>query len=108
MKAADLRKQMAAENGWPEGSTRAAISNCIKKGYIERLDPGYWCHATMTKEDMGGYEIRAVLKRVFDSSPAKFFASFVDNTDLTLEDFRAIRKYLEAKEMEQKDAKEKE
>ena len=105
MKAADLRKQMAAENGWPEGSTRAAISNCIKKGYIERIDPGYWCHASVSKEEVGGDEIRGVLRRIFDNSPTKFFAYFADNAELTLEDCREIRKCLEL--MEQKGMQEK-
>ena len=45
-----IAKLLTEELGWNVNTTYTLIKRCIKKGAIERSDPGFMCHALVPKE----------------------------------------------------------
>ena len=48
--ARHIAQVLAEEVGWNVNTTYTLIKRCIKKGAIERTDPGFLCHALIGKE----------------------------------------------------------
>lgn len=90
--------EMLEEKGWNPNTVYATVKRCIKKGFLERIDPGYWCHAVLTRELYQKVGTEELIHERFRGSATKFFASFVDDDEyLTLEDLIEIRTFLEKK-----------
>lgn len=95
--------ELLAEKGWNPNTVYATIKRCIDKGFLKRLDPGYWCHAALTRELFQKIGTDELIEQRFDGSATKFFASFIDtNVRLTLEDYIELRELLDKRIKEEK------
>lgn len=63
--------------GWSPSTTYTLISRCIKKGAIERCEPGYKCHALVSRESIQDAETDEFINRMFEGSADKLFAALV-------------------------------
>lgn len=109
MQAVEIRSALEKDTGWIEGTTRSIILNCIKKGYIRREDPGYWCYPIVTKEEIGKREVKEAIKRFFNGSKKSFLASFFDGEDakkLTPEEYNSLRDLIDRWGEEEEDGQE--
>lgn len=79
------------EVGWNVNTTYTLIKRCIKKGAIERTDPGFLCHALVPKEAVQRMETNALIDRIYDGSADKLFAALLDRKKLTSEQIRRLR-----------------
>ena len=59
------------------------IKRCIKKGAIERSEPGFMCHALVPKEDVQEAETNELINKVYDGSADKLFAALLGRKKLT-------------------------
>ena len=95
--------ELLAEKGWNPNTTYATVKRCIDKGFIKRIDPGYWCHAILTRELFQKIGTDELIDQRFGGSATKFFASFIDtNVRLTLEDYIELRELLDKRIKEEK------
>ena len=56
-----IAKLLTEELGWNVNTTYTLIKRCIKKGAIERSDPGFMCHALVPKEEVQEAETNNLL-----------------------------------------------
>ena len=54
------------EIGWSKTTTYTVIKKCIEKGIIEKRDPGYICHASVSKSEVQSFETNELIERIFD------------------------------------------
>ena len=47
--AKEIARQLTNELGWNVNTTYTLIKRCMKKGAIERSEPGFLCHALIPK-----------------------------------------------------------
>ena len=72
MKAAQICKILQEETGWNQNTTYTIIKRCMAKGYVERQNPGFWCHPIVGWHQAVEYEIRNLINRFFDGKEKEF------------------------------------
>ena len=82
---------LEAEVGWNVNTTYTLIKRCMKKGAIQRTDPGFQCHALIPKEAVQAAETDELVGKLFDGSVDKLFASLLGRKKLTAEQIRQLR-----------------
>ena len=92
-------KQVAliAENtiGWNKNTTYTVIKKCIDKGAIERREPNFICHATITKQQAQKEEADTLVEKVFGGSAELLFASILSDRSLSKEELARLKALVE-------------
>lgn len=82
---------LEAEVGWNVNTTYTLIKRCVKKGAIERTDPGFLCRALIGKTEVQEAETDELVGKLFDGSVDKLFASLVGRKKLAAEQLQRLR-----------------
>lgn len=77
--------------GWNVNTTYTLIKRCIAKGAIERTEPGFLCHALVSKQQVQEEETQELIDKVFDGSADKLFAALVGGKRVSAEQLQKLR-----------------
>ena len=80
-----------AEVGWNVNTTYTLIKRCIAKNAIERIEPGFLCHALVSKQQVQEEETQELIDKVFDGSADKLFAALVGGKRVSAEQLQKLR-----------------
>lgn len=81
-----------AENvGWNVNTTYTLIKRCIKKGAIQRQDPGFLCHALIPKEEVQEAETNELINKIYDGSADKLFAALLGRKKLSADQIEKLK-----------------
>lgn len=97
-----IAEEMERKLGWNVNATYTLIKRCIRKGAIERREPGFVCHALVSLDSIRKAETEKLLDRVFDGSVELLFSSLVGSGRLSGREAERLRKRLE--DLEQEDS----
>lgn len=75
--AKQISQLLSEEIGWNKNTTYTVIKKCVEKGVIERIDPGFHCHALVSLEQVRQAEADELVDKLFEGSPAQLFASLL-------------------------------
>ena len=89
--AKEIAKVLTAELGWNVNTTYTLIKRCIAKGAIERTEPGFLCHALVSKQQVQEEETQELIDKVFDGSADKLFAALVGGKRVSAEQLQKLR-----------------
>ncbi|AOT72006.1 BlaI/MecI/CopY family transcriptional regulator [Geosporobacter ferrireducens] len=81
--AGQLALILKEETGWNRNTTYTVIKKCIDKGAIERLEPNFICKALISKEEVQEQETTELINKMFEGSPERFFATYINEKNLT-------------------------
>lgn len=81
--------------GWIKTTTYTIIKKCIQKGVIQRIDPGFICHALIDKKDVQQYETNALISKLYDSAPDQLIASLLSQQKISPEKIEKLMKMIE-------------
>ena len=85
--------------GWNKNTTYTVIKKCIEKGAIQREEPGFICHALITRDEVAQHETEQLIDKMFGGSSELFFSSFLRNKGISEEEAERLSKMIkEAKE----------
>lgn len=90
-KISDILKE---EIGWNMNTTYTLIKRCIKKGFIERREPHFVCHALYSKESIQQCEITDLIDKIFDGSKNLLFASLLNTEKISGEDIEYLKELI--------------
>ncbi len=93
--AGQIAKILKEKIDWNRNTTYTVIKKCIKKGIIERHEPNFICKAVIKKEEVQQYETLQLIDKMFDGSSTKFFAAFLDHSNLSNEEIANLKKLVE-------------
>ena len=79
------------ETGWNKNTTYTLIKRCIKKGAIERFEPGFLCHALIPKEEVQEAETDELINKIYDGSVDKLFAALLSRKKLSAQQIERLR-----------------
>ena len=77
--------------GWNVNTTYTLIKRCIAKGAVERTEPGFLCHALVSKQQVQEEETQELIDKVFDGSADKLFAALVGGKRVSAEQLQKLR-----------------
>ena len=69
--AREIARVLTDELGWNVNTTYTLIKRCMKKGAIERSEPGFFCHALIPKSAVQEAETDELINKVYDGSADK-------------------------------------
>ena len=96
-----LAEEMERSLGWNVNATYTIIKRCIRKGAVERREPGFLCHALVSWDSVRQAETEKLLDRVFDGSVDLLFSTLVGSGRLSGPELERLRKRLA--ELEEED-----
>lgn len=86
-----IAKLLTKELGWNVNTTYTLIKRCIKKGAIERSEPGFMCHALISKEDVQEAKTDELINKMYDGSADKLFAALLGRKKLNAEQIEKLK-----------------
>lgn len=89
--AKEIAKELTGELGWNVNTTYTLIKRCIKKGAIERSEPGFLCHALVPKSVVQEAETDELINKVYDGSADKLFAALLGRKKLSAEQIEKLK-----------------
>lgn len=89
--AKEIAKTLTNELGWNVNTTYTLIKRCIKKGAIERSEPGFMCHALIQKSAVQEAETDELINKVYDGSADKLFAALLGRKKLSKEQIEKLK-----------------
>ena len=98
--AKEIAGILREEIGWNTNTTYTVIKKCVAKGAIRRSEPGFQCHALISKTEVQAAETEALIGKLFDGSPDLLFASLLDSRRLSAEQLERLRQLVAAVERE--------
>ena len=87
MPARQIAAILTESIGWNVNTTYTLIKRCIAKNAIERIEPGFLCHALVSKQQ----ETQELIDKVFDGSADKLFAALVGGKRVSAEQLQKLR-----------------
>ena len=90
-----IAKTLTEEIGWNVNTTYTLIKRCIAKEAIERSEPGFLCHALVSKEQVQQEETQELIDKVFDGSADKLFASLLGGRRISREQLMQLRSIID-------------
>ena len=89
--AKHVAEVLTGELGWNKNTTYTLIKRCIKKGAIERFEPGFLCHALIPKEEVQEAETDELINKIYDGSVDKLFAALLSRNKLSAQQIERLR-----------------
>ena len=89
--AKEIARVLADEVGWNVNTTYTLIKRCIKKGAIQRSEPGFQCHALIPKSAVQEAETDELINKVYDGSADKLFAALLGRKKLSAQQIEKLR-----------------
>lgn len=90
--ARDIAKIIKEYIGWEKNTTYTVINRLIKKGAIERKDPGFICRAIITKQSVREIETRHLISQFYNGSFATFIEEYMKNQKLSKSEVIELQK----------------
>ena len=101
LSAKDIHAEMEERFGYTRGATYALIHRLIEKGAIERIQPGFVCHALVGAEEVGAVEARWLADTVFGGSAERLLAALVSEGSLSSDEIARLRDYIDSLETDE-------
>lgn len=95
MTAGQLVKILKKQTGWNPNTTYTVIGKLINKGAVIRREPGFFCKAVITKEQVQQYEAQELMSKLFDNSAEVFLSAFLGGKELPKEEIKRLKQLVE-------------
>ncbi len=92
--AKDIAKIIKEYIGWEKNTSYTVIKRLIDKGAIERVEPGFYCKALVTKPQVRVIETNALLDKLFDGSFVSLFDEYLRSHKLDQNELRELESVL--------------
>lgn len=95
LSAKDLAARLSAQVGWSKTTTYTVIKKCIDKNAVQRTDPGFLCHALVSREDVREQETNELIQRNYGGSADLLVASLLGRKKLSSNEISNLKKLIE-------------
>ena len=85
--AKEIARTLTDDLGWNVNTTYTLIKRCMKKGAIERSEPGFLCKSA--GQDAETHEL---INKIYDGSADKLFAALLGRKKLSAEQIAQLKK----------------
>ncbi len=86
---------LRGEVGWELNTTYTLIKRCIKKGAVERSEPGFKCRALVSQTEVQRAETDELIDKVYNGRAERLFAALLGREELTAEQLERLRRIVD-------------
>ena len=98
MSAKDIVEVLSERIGWNKNTTYTVIKKCIRKGWIERQEPGFVCRAILSREQARENDTEEFVNRVFGGSVPLLFSALLSGKKMSKDEIRRLRQMIDEME----------
>lgn len=92
--AKDMAKIIKEYVGWEKNTTYTVIKRLIDKGFIIREEPGFICHAAISKRAIQQIETMGLIHKLYNDSLENFIVDFLKVQDLSATELDQLEKII--------------
>ncbi|SKA01240.1 BlaI/MecI/CopY family transcriptional regulator [Anaerorhabdus furcosa] len=92
--AKEIAEQCEKNVGWSKTTTYTVIKKCVSKGLIQRIDPGFICHACIGKEIVCAQETDDLIQRNYSGNPDLLVASLLEQKKVSFEEIQKLKELI--------------
>ena len=89
--AREIERVLPVAWGWTAHKTYSLTKRCMKKGAIARSEPGFMCHALVSKSAVQEAETDELINKIYDGSADKLFAALLGRKKLSEEQIEKLK-----------------
>lgn len=93
--AREIAARLAEQVGWSKTTTYTVIKKCIEKGALTRLEPGFICHASVSRAATQQLETNALIKKLYDGAPDRLVAGILGSGRLSADQLADLRRLID-------------
>ena len=93
--AKDIAARLNTQIGWSKTTTYTVIKKCIEKKALLRIDPGFMCHALISRDEILEQETDEFIERNFDGAADKLVASLLGQKKLSADEIGRLKQLIE-------------
>ena len=93
--AKELAELLSASVGWGKTTTYTVIKKCIDKGAVQRIDPGFICHALLAKQQVQQQETEQLIDKLYGGAPDALIASLLGSKTLSGKEIARLKQMVE-------------
>ena len=93
--AKDIAARLNTQIGWSKTTTYTVIKKCIEKKALSRIDPGFMCHALISRDEILEQETDEFIERNFDGAADKLVASLLGQKKLSADEIGRLKQLIE-------------
>ena len=90
-----IGEALANRFGYSLSATYTLIGRCIKKGAVERSEPGFVCRALVPREEVQRAETDELINKLYDGSADKLFAALLSSKKISREEIERLKKLID-------------
>lgn len=94
LSAKDLAARLGEQVGWSKTTTYTVIKKCIDKRAVSRSDPGFLCHALVTRDQVCQQETDEFLARNYGGSADRLVASLLGSRRLSSDEISHLKQMI--------------
>lgn len=94
LSAKELAERMAAQVEWSKPTTYTVIRKCVAKGAVQRIEPGFICHALLTRDAVCRQETQDLLERNFGGAADRLVAALLDSEKLSGKEIEHLKELI--------------
>ena len=89
--AKKIAQILAQKISWSKTTTYTVIKKCIDKGAIQRVEPGFICHALISKDQAREYETTELINKMYGGCADSLVASILGSKNLSSEEIERLK-----------------
>ena len=94
LSAKELAEQLERLVGWSKPTTYTVIRKCVAKGALRRTDPGFLCHALVSREEVCERETEELIRRNYGGSADRLVASLLGKKKLSQTEIERMKELI--------------
>ena len=93
--AKKIAEIMREKTGWGKTTTYTVIKKCIDKAAVERHEPGFVCHALVSREQVQETETTMLVDKLFGGMPDQLVASILGRKKLPQKEIKRLKELIQ-------------
>ena len=91
MSAKEIAAALSESVNWSKTTTYTVIKKCVEKGAVIRTDPGFFCKAAVSKNEVQESEAFELIDRLFGGKPDLLVSALIGSGKIEPDQLKALR-----------------
>jgi BlaI family penicillinase repressor len=93
--AKHIAETLGRQVGWGKTTTYTVIKKCIDKGAVARSEPGFVCHALITRAQVQETETAELIDRMYGGAADQLIASILGRRNLSAKEIERLKQLID-------------
>lgn len=93
--AKQIAELLAKQIQWSKTTTYTVLKKCVDKGAVQRNDPGFLCHALLTREQVQMIETDELINKLYSGAADQLVASILQRKPISKKELERLKRLVD-------------